>query len=234
MKRLVGIGIAVATALALSVVAQADSYPNGTYHSAQANADLPVVKVTVNGSAVSSPVPGVILDGSTMLPVRAVAQALGAQVQWDPSTYTAALDTQQAGVPTSAWLDVWKREATDISTTADAVVADAKAQPSDQVVSDLNQRATEIGDDIAALGEASAPTKYSVLDTATAMLGSAAAIYAEALVAWDEESMAGTNTFSPGPDGFSATTMITVDAANLQTVLQSFKNAATAAGVGAG
>jgi hypothetical protein len=76
-----------------STVASADALPNGTWHSAQTGADLPVVKVLVNGQAVESDVPAVVLDGRTLLPVRAVAQALGVSVSWDQGTYTATVTT---------------------------------------------------------------------------------------------------------------------------------------------
>ncbi|SEF44885.1 copper amine oxidase N-terminal domain-containing protein [Paenibacillus sp. UNC499MF] len=52
-----------------------------------------IVKVTVNGSDVNSEVPGINLDGTTMLPVRAVSEALGAEVKWDQNTYTAEIET---------------------------------------------------------------------------------------------------------------------------------------------
>ncbi|MVO99551.1 copper amine oxidase N-terminal domain-containing protein [Paenibacillus lutrae] len=50
-----------------------------------------IVKVKVNGHDVSSDVPGINLDGTTMLPVRAVAESLGAEVKWDPDAYTAEI-----------------------------------------------------------------------------------------------------------------------------------------------
>ncbi|BDG61535.1 copper amine oxidase N-terminal domain-containing protein [Caldinitratiruptor microaerophilus] len=52
---------------------------------------LPVVSVYVNGRFVQSDVPAVILGGRTMVPLRAVSEALGAQVLWDDSTKTVAI-----------------------------------------------------------------------------------------------------------------------------------------------
>jgi len=49
------------------------------------------VKVFVNGKQVQS---GQIIDGSTMLPLRAIAEALGARVDWDQATYSAKITTQ--------------------------------------------------------------------------------------------------------------------------------------------
>ena len=50
------------------------------------------VSVKVNGQPLQSDVkPFVNGDGRTMLPIRAIAEALGAQVQWDEATQTATL-----------------------------------------------------------------------------------------------------------------------------------------------
>lgn len=50
------------------------------------------VSVLVNGQPLQSDVrPFINADGRTMLPVRAIAEALGADVQWDEATQTATL-----------------------------------------------------------------------------------------------------------------------------------------------
>jgi len=40
----------------------------------------------INGSSVSLVEPAVIVDGSTMVPLRFVSESLGATVEWDNST----------------------------------------------------------------------------------------------------------------------------------------------------
>lgn len=55
---------------------------------------LPVVNLVVNGKAVTSDVPAVILAGRTVLPVRTVAEALGLNVKWDPDTSTVTLSSK--------------------------------------------------------------------------------------------------------------------------------------------
>lgn len=55
----------------------------------------PVVHVKVNGKAVESRVPAINLDGSTMIPLRAVAEALGAKVDWEAETSTASLSSDR-------------------------------------------------------------------------------------------------------------------------------------------
>lgn len=50
-----------------------------------------VVNVVVNGKAVESDVPAVNFYGRTMLPVRAIADAIGAKVEWQAETSTAVL-----------------------------------------------------------------------------------------------------------------------------------------------
>jgi serine protease Do len=69
---------------------------------APAGASVPVT-VTVNGVPVSAPVPPEIVDGTTLVPVRAIAQALGASVAWDPASQTVAIAT---GAGTGGAMDV--------------------------------------------------------------------------------------------------------------------------------
>jgi len=47
----------------------------------------------VNGSPVTIDVPPMIMDGSTMVPIRFVSEALGAQVGWDDAAQLVAIDT---------------------------------------------------------------------------------------------------------------------------------------------
>ena len=47
------------------------------------------ITVIVNGSKIESDVPATIIDGRTMLPVRAIFEALGMVVSWDGETQTA-------------------------------------------------------------------------------------------------------------------------------------------------
>jgi hypothetical protein len=45
-----------------------------------------VIKIVVNGNALSSDVPPQIIDGRVLVPMRTVADALGATVDWDDSS----------------------------------------------------------------------------------------------------------------------------------------------------
>lgn len=61
-----------------------------------------VIHVVVNGKSIQSDVPAINFNGRTMLPVRAVAEALGAEVGWDPATSTATLTmVASAGISVS-------------------------------------------------------------------------------------------------------------------------------------
>lgn len=60
---------------------------------------FPVVKVLVNGKPIQSDVPAVNFHGRTMLPIRAIAEALGAQVAWDAETSTVTLTTAATAQP---------------------------------------------------------------------------------------------------------------------------------------
>ena len=55
----------------------------------------------VNGTEIKSDVPGVVLNGRTMLPARAIAEAAGMDVTWNENSFTASLTTKQQGVTTN-------------------------------------------------------------------------------------------------------------------------------------
>jgi hypothetical protein len=50
-----------------------------------------VVHVMVNGKNVRGEVPGINMDGTTLVPLRLVSETLGADVQWDGQTSTASI-----------------------------------------------------------------------------------------------------------------------------------------------
>lgn len=59
----------------------------------------PIVNVVVNGKTVSSDVPAIIYDGSTLIPLRAAVESIGGQVTWDNSTYTANISANASNKP---------------------------------------------------------------------------------------------------------------------------------------
>lgn len=54
----------------------------------------PVAHVELDGAAVSSDVPAIVVDGRVLLPVRALAEALDLDVQWDAAAGVARLSTR--------------------------------------------------------------------------------------------------------------------------------------------
>ncbi|NHN35426.1 hypothetical protein G9U52_37650 [Paenibacillus sp. S3N08] len=54
-----------------------------------------VVKLFVNGAEIHSEVPTQIIDGSTMIPARAMAEALGAKVFWDEDHQTVVIENEK-------------------------------------------------------------------------------------------------------------------------------------------
>lgn len=75
----------LALAMAAGGALATASGPNGAFEG------YPVVNVVVNGQPISSDVPAINFNGRTMVPVRFVSEALGAAVQWDGETWTAAV-----------------------------------------------------------------------------------------------------------------------------------------------
>lgn len=65
----------------------------------------PVVNVVVNGKSIQSDTPGVIIEGRTMLPVRAIADTLGLDVKWDGATKTVTLTSKVAAPKDSVYSD---------------------------------------------------------------------------------------------------------------------------------
>lgn len=64
----------------------------GVVYAASINGNFkgyPIVNVNLNGAKVTSDVPAVVLDGRTLLPTRAIAEALNCVVLWDAPTMTA-------------------------------------------------------------------------------------------------------------------------------------------------
>lgn len=56
---------------------------------------FPIVKVMVNGDEVKSDIPAINFNGSTMLPLRKMAENLNFAVEWDDKTWTASVTKPQ-------------------------------------------------------------------------------------------------------------------------------------------
>jgi hypothetical protein len=52
------------------------------------------IQLVVNGALVKTDVPPKVIDGRTLVPIRAVAEALKADVQWDAHAQTVTVNTQ--------------------------------------------------------------------------------------------------------------------------------------------
>jgi len=58
-------------------------------------------QATINGQAALMDVPALLVGGRTMVPLRFLSQALGAQVSWDAAAATVTVTSQQAALPPS-------------------------------------------------------------------------------------------------------------------------------------
>ncbi len=77
---------------------------------------------TVNGKEIIPDVPQQIVDGRFMLPLRAVAEAIGARVNWDGATSTATIST---GLKVEGVLDLTDNKEEDKKTDEAADLSDA-------------------------------------------------------------------------------------------------------------
>ncbi|SCY18398.1 stalk domain-containing protein [Alkaliphilus peptidifermentans] len=76
---------------------------------------FPVVNVKVNGTTVDSSVPAVNFFGSTLLPVRSIAETFNAIVDWDGDTWTVNLI--KPDVDMMFFEDIWLDEYEDLNFT---------------------------------------------------------------------------------------------------------------------
>src|SRR5208337_4690293 len=60
------------------------------------------IKLIVNGQEIQCEVPPQIINGHTMVPIRAVAQALGYQAQWDGNANAVTITTAGGSPPPAA------------------------------------------------------------------------------------------------------------------------------------
>lgn len=82
MKRVIMILAAIAI---LSTGAIFAANVNGNYKG------FPIANVNINGVKITSDVPAILFDSRTLLPVRAVTEAMNSVVQWDQRTQTAII-----------------------------------------------------------------------------------------------------------------------------------------------
>ncbi|MBT9155171.1 MAG: putative serine protease HtrA [Firmicutes bacterium] len=87
MRKALSIAVAVALVL-FPLSASSVAAPWGVYRG------YPVVRVLVDNQEVLSDVPAHVADGRTFVPLRFVAQALGAQVEWDEQTFRVTVASQ--------------------------------------------------------------------------------------------------------------------------------------------
>lgn len=102
-KRTMTVAIIVVMLVSLAIPGLAASG-----YTKQATLNYNDIKITLNGTAITpkdangNTVEPFIIDGTTYLPVRAVADALGIQVEWDGSTNTVKLSgSAAAAMPTA-------------------------------------------------------------------------------------------------------------------------------------
>lgn len=90
MKRLVAMGLTTALLLTLVGGPVFGAGLHGMFEG------FPIVRVVVNGREIRGDVPAVLFRDRTLVPIRFVSEALGANVQWDSATETAFIAKELA------------------------------------------------------------------------------------------------------------------------------------------
>lgn len=89
MKRMLTLLLSAALVASLSVAAF------GSSDTIMAELAYRDIKITLNGKEIETSTDPFIMRGTTYLPVRAVANALGLDVTWDADTYTVILANKE-------------------------------------------------------------------------------------------------------------------------------------------
>lgn len=128
---------------------------------------FPIVKVQVNGQVLNPPVPGIGFYGSTLVPVRAVAEALGCEVSWDPENWTAVIKSSQiAAIASPSGGDTTKLKAELETTKAALNAALVRAVSAEALTAIKDARIKELEAELAAIG-ALGPTQGTTAVTPT-------------------------------------------------------------------
>jgi hypothetical protein len=77
-----------------------------------------VVKLMVNGNELQSEVAAQIIDGSTLVPARALAESLGAKVSWDEKNQTVIVENEAYRHQQRKYADLTERDAIGIAADA--------------------------------------------------------------------------------------------------------------------
>jgi len=88
--------------------------------------------ITVNGETITPAVPPLMLNGRIMLPLRAVAEALGATPQWDGETQTARILTDVAEEPEELEEDVEEPADEEVEDDYEYPVVEEDEEPADE------------------------------------------------------------------------------------------------------
>lgn len=92
----------------------------------QVSAATPQVKVTIDGQLQSYEQPPVIIGGRTMVPMRAIFEALGAKVTWDNATRTVTATKGHTEVKLTIDSDIIHKDGTTMKMDAKALIVNSR------------------------------------------------------------------------------------------------------------
>jgi hypothetical protein len=71
--------------LMLSLSVSASAQPISSYKG------FPIINIILNNQSIQSDIPGINVDGTTLVPLRVISENLGAKITWDSTTSTAMI-----------------------------------------------------------------------------------------------------------------------------------------------
>lgn len=120
-----------------------------------------MVRVFVDGREIVSDVPAQIIEGRTMVPIRFVAEAMGAEVSWDDNLHAVSIITDRSLEDKAYmdWLERWGKAIEENSKLQKQLAPTRLGDP--QVIALLRQQSANL-EDILALARTIRPPKDAV------------------------------------------------------------------------
>ncbi len=94
------------------------------------------VNVTINGNALESDTPAQIVDGRTMVPLRAIFEALGAEIEWSAKDKTVTAEKDGTVIKMTIGAPSFDKNGTEVALDTPAMVIDSRTMVPARAVSE--------------------------------------------------------------------------------------------------